>query len=159
MPFDRVPLSSGTTREEVFAYLQELFQAGLGLTSVRRGYPAWSGLFPAQSPLGFMHVSGSRGRTAPGLPPLYNDSVTLWVGVAQPSGDLSTVNQTALLNLRDALDALLLPDQPDRHVCTLQGRAVSARVVQDFYQESPSTGAWTSFVSRLNVRYLSAYNR
>jgi hypothetical protein len=159
MAIGRVPMWFGTTREEVFEYLRDLFQNGLGLSSVRRGYPIWSQLNPAESPLGFLHVAGGRTRTRFGVPPVYQDNATLWVGVAQPSIDSSTVDQTLLFNLRDALEALFLPDQPDRHACTLQGRANSARVVQDFYQEAASIGSWTSFVCRLEVKYLSAYNR
>jgi hypothetical protein len=53
---------------------------------------------------------------------------------------------------------MFLPDLPDQHVCTLQGRAIQVSVSQDFYQESTSVGSWTSFVARLEVKYFSSFN-
>jgi hypothetical protein len=160
--YPRVPNYAGAGRENLYAYLAALLQQNLQLSSLRRGYPVWSQLNPRQSPIGFLHVAnGTDNATAwrENLPPVYRDEVTLWVGVVQPSGDVATVNETPLMALRDVLDGALLPDQPDRHGTTLGGRAISVAVVEDFYEEGQGFGSWTSFVARLEVRYISPLNR
>jgi hypothetical protein len=155
----RTPWLAGQGRETIYAYLQALLENTMQLTSIRRGYPVWNQLNVNDSPVGFMHVEGGRASNRYGFPPVYQDAVTFWVGLVQPSLDPKSVDQTGLLNLRDVLEKAFLSDQGDQHVSTMRGRVISLWVVQDFYQESQSVGSWTSFVSRFEVRYLSAFNR
>jgi hypothetical protein len=157
--FSRMPYYNGSGRESIYAYLQSLLQQNLQLTSLRRGYPIWNQMSPGDSPIGFMHITGGSTRNQIGLPPIYRDQVTVWVGKAQPSIDPQTLDQTDLFDLRDILEQSFLPDMADHHTSTLQGRAISCWVTQDFYQEAQSVGAWTSFVARLEVQYISAFNR
>jgi hypothetical protein len=156
LPYPSAPES----REAIYSTLKKYILAFMSVGRVYRSEISWETVDPGLSPVAILVQSpASNPQQKQSLPPLYKDKATLRIGIANSNQDPDDDYEARTLNtLRDQLDTMVAPDQPDSFICTLAGRAVRCWVAKDSFAYAFSMGVWKVFSTTIEIEYLAPNN-